>query len=145
MKDKKVGDIIVFDYDVYDIVNNIESEYDHTDCLAGIVKEVVPNSRYTIYKVKLLKVLSAEDPGDYSIYLESDDFTIEASDDKVYRGTALFNQLRPNAKRPTPSQIHFIIEMYDPNKSENDNISYIIENWYKHLMNKFYDQDEFIS
>lgn len=45
MKEKKVGDKIIFDYDVYDVVNNIEYEYDYTATLAGIVTEVIPSDR----------------------------------------------------------------------------------------------------
>lgn len=143
MKDKKVGDKILFDYDVYDIVSNVEYEYDHTDLLAGVIKEVVPSSRYTIYKVKLLKVVNAEHPEHYSDFLDSDERTIETSDDKVYRGTALFNVMFPNAKRPTPNQIHFILKMYDSTKTEEENIKNIIENWYKEFMGNLYDEEEF--
>lgn len=142
MKEKKVGDKIIFDYDVYDVVNNIEYEYDYTATLAGIVTEVIPSDRggYTKYKVKITKLLCTEGEK----YFEPGNI-IEASDDKVYRGGALHNVLyKDKCPQPTPQQIERIIEMYDDTNSLEDNLKYITKEWYKYGLDKFglYDEDE---
>ena len=118
MKEKKVGDVIVFDYDVYDIENNIEFVYDHTDTLKGIVEGIIPDPRYTKYRVKLLSVLNAANPKDYENSIGTSGWV--ASDDKVYRGTALFNLLYPTLRKPTVDQVKFIMSFFnDPNDAES--------------------------
>jgi hypothetical protein len=141
MKEKKVGDVIVFDYDVYDVVNNIEEEYDHTDTLMGVVEEVIPDPRYTKYRVKLTNVINAESPDDYAPYIGTNSWI--ASDDKVYRGTALFHLLYPNHRKPTFEQLEVILQMYNPNESMDKNIDRIGENWYKTILGDLYSGVEF--
>lgn len=137
MKEKKVGDVIVFDYDVYEIENNIEEVYDHTDTLMGIVEEVIPNARYTQYRVKLTRVINAASLKDYADYIGTNHWI--ASDDKVYRGTALFGVLYPTLKRPTLDQVKFIMGFFhDFNDAES-----IVKNWYKNIMGDLYDGEEF--
>lgn len=148
MKEKKVGDKIVFNYEVYDVVNNVEYEYDHTDTLVGVVEEVVPSDRggYTKYKVKVTELLNVERKKDYDYYLNSDEHTLEVSDDKVYRGSGLhdviYNGMCP---KPTVCQIERIIKMYDPNKDITANMHEISRNWYKYGLEAVgaYDEEEF--
>lgn len=137
MKEKKVGDTIVFDYDVYDVVSNVEYEYDHTDTLMGIIEEVIPDPRYTKYRVKLTRVINAESPKDYTTYIGTNKWV--TSDDKVYRGVSLFNLLYPTLRRPTVDQVKFIMNFFsDPNDAES-----IVKNWYKNIMGDLYDGEEF--
>ena len=148
MKDKKVGDKIVFDYDVYDIEYNVERVYDHTDTLEGIIKEVIPSDRggYTKYKVKLTGLINIEHKGDYSYYLGSDEHTLEVSDDKVYRAGGLHDAIyQAMCPRPTIYQIERIIKMYDQSKDISVNMDNISHNWYKYGLEKFglYDEEEF--
>jgi hypothetical protein len=148
MKDKKVGDKIVFDYDVYDIEYNVEMVYDHTDTLAGIIKEVIPSDRggYTKYKVKLTGLINIEHKSDYSYYLGSDEHTLEVSDDKVYRAGGLHDAIYQGmCPRPTIYQIERIIKMYDQSKDISVNMDNISHNWYKYGLEKFglYDEEEF--
>lgn len=142
MKEKKVGDKIIFQYDVYEIVNNIEYEYDYTATLAGIVTEVIPDEpRYTKYKVKITKVISA-----YNEEYLQPGHIVEAIDDRIYRGSALHDVLyNGECRQPTPQQVKRIIEMYDKDKSLKENLNYIIKDWYKYGLDKFgvYDEDEF--
>ena len=148
MKDKKVGDKIIFDYDVYEIEHNVEMVYDHTDTLAGIIKEVIPSDRggYTKYKVKLTGLINVEYKGDYVYYLDSDEHTLEVSDDKICRAGGLHDAIYQGmCPRPTIYQIERIIKMYDPSKDVAANMDNISHDWYKYGLEKFglYDEDEF--
>lgn len=144
MKEKQIGDKIIFSYDVYDVVNNIEYEYDYTATLAGIVKKVIHDTEhvgYTKYEVEITKSLLTNGEK----YLEPGN-TIETIDNKIYRGGGLHNILyKGKCAQPTPQQIERIIEMYDNNKSLKDNLDYIYKEWYKYGLDKFglYDEDEF--
>lgn len=144
MKEKNVNDKIVFNYDIYDIVNNVEYEYDYTATLAGIVKKVIPDtehSGYTKYEVEITDSLLTNGEK----YLEPGN-TIETTDDRIYRGGRLHDVLyNGKCPQPTPQQIERIIEMYDSNKSLKDNLNYIYKEWYKYGLNKFglYDKDDF--
>ena len=137
MKEKKVGDVIVFDYDVYDIEYNVEEVYDHTDTLKGVVEEVIPDSRHTRYRVKLTGVVNAENPNTYTDYIGTN-FWI-ATDDKVYRGGALFNLSYPNLHRPTVEQVRRI-QSYG-NKSPES----IVKDWYRDILGDAYDGNEFLG
>ena len=144
MKEKKIGDKIIFDYVIYDIVNNIEYEYDYTARLAGVITEVIPDSEhggYTKYKVRITKAMSTNGEK----YLEPGNI-IEVSDDKVYRGSALHNALyKGQCSCPTAAQVERIIKMYNKEKSLVENLKHIIKDWYKFGLEKYgiYDEDEF--
>lgn len=142
MKEKKLGDVIVFDYDVYDIEHNIELVYDYTAKLVGIVTEVIPSATYgTKYKVRITKVIS----GNNESYLVPGSI-VDADDDKIYRGAALHNVLYNGfCDKPTIAQIERFIEMYDDKKPLGENLKEIADNWYKYGLEKYnlYDEDEF--
>jgi hypothetical protein len=148
MKDKKVGDKIIFDYDVYEIEHNVEMVYDHTDTLTGIIKEVIPSDRggYTKYKVKLTGLINVEYKGDYAYYLGSDEHTLEVSDDKICRAGGLHDAIYQGmCPRPTIYQIERIIKMYDPSKDIAANMDNISCEWYKYGLEQvgMYDEEEF--
>lgn len=144
MKEKKIGDKIICQYEVYDIVNNVEYEYDYTATLAGIVIEVIPDTEhggYTKYKISITKAINTNGEK----YLEPGN-VIEITDDKVYRGSALHDVLyKGECRRPTVPQIARIIDMYDHDKSLEVNLKRIYKEWYKFGLDKFgiYDEDEF--
>jgi hypothetical protein len=94
MKEKNVNDKIVFNYDIYDIVNNVEYEYDYTATLAGIVKKVIPDTEhggYTKYEVEITDSLLTNGEK----YLEPGN-TIEITDNRIYRGGRLHDVLLDN-------------------------------------------------
>ena len=144
MKEKTIGDKIIFQYDIYDIVNNVEYEYDYTATLAGIVIEVIPDTEhggYTKYKISITKSIHTNGEK----YLEPGN-VIETTDDKIYRGSRLHDVLyHGECQRPTVSQIARIIDMYDHDKSLEINLKRIFKTWYKFGLDKFglYDEDEF--
>lgn len=141
MKEKKVGDKVIFNYDVYDIVYNVEYEYDHTDILSGVVEKVIPGDG-TKYDVRVIGVVNAENPRDYDnmAYGKS---VITVKDSDVYRGTALFNLLHPELKLPTKEQIELIQSFYRHKDGLQYPASYIIDNWYKTVLGDMYNEDEF--
>jgi hypothetical protein len=148
MKEKKIGDKIVFDYDVCEIENNVDLVYDHTDTLCGIVKNVIPSDRggYTKYKVKLTGFVNVYDKKDYTYYLNSDEYTLDVSDDKVYRAGGLHDAIYQGmCQRPTIYQIERIIKMYDPEKDVATNMDNISHEWYKYGLEQvgMYDEEEF--
>lgn len=144
MKEKKVGDKIYFDYDVYELEDNVELVYDHTDTLCGIVTEVIPSaSGYTKYKVRLIGLLHAACEDDYKLYLHMDTRLLEVRDDKIYRGSGLASILYPNLRIPTKEQIRLIQRFYDHKTSTDKSAEYIRANWYKVLLGDLYDEEEF--
>ena len=144
MKEKKVGDKIYFDYDVYKLEDNAELVYDHTDTLCGIVTEVILGaSSYTKYKVRLIGFLHADCEDDYKLYLHSDTRLLEVRDDKIYRGSGLASILYPNLRMPTKEQIRLIQRFYDHKTSTDKSVEYIRANWYKVLLGDLYDEEEF--
>lgn len=148
MKEKKIGDKIVFGYDVCEIENNVDLVYDHTDTLCGIIKDVIPSDRggYTKYKVKLTGFVNVYDKKDYTYYLNSDEYTLDVSDDKVYRAGGLHDAIYQGmCQRPTIYQIERIIKMYDPEKDVATNMDNISREWYKYGLEQvgMYDEEEF--
>jgi hypothetical protein len=145
MKDKKVGDKIYFDYDVYELENNVELVYDHTDTLCGIVTEVMPDEAggYTKYKVRLIELLYVESESDYELYLHSDTNLLEVRDNKIYRGSGLASILYPNLRMPTKEQIWLIQKFYDHKTGADKSAEYIMANWYKTVLGDLYDEEEF--
>lgn len=144
MKEKKVGDKVICDYVIYDVVNNIEFEYDYTATLGGIVIEVIPDiehESHTKYKISITKAIVTNGEK----YLEPGN-VIEVTDDEIYRGSALHDVLyKGECQRPTVQQIARIIDMYDHDKTLEVNLKQIFKNWYKFGLDKFgiYDEDEF--
>ena len=144
MKEKKVGDNIIFDYDVYEIYNNVELVYEHTDTLQGIVTGVNHDTCGRItYKVRLIGIINAAYSKDYDFYLNSDTATLEADDDKVYRGGGLAAILYPELKIPTKEQIEMIQSFYDHKTGHRYPAEYIIDNWYKKVLGDLYNEEEF--
>lgn len=146
MKEKKVGDKIYFDYDVYELEDNVELVYDHTDTLCGIVTEVIPGTScggYTKYKVRLIGLLRVACVKDYDYYLYDDKNLLEVRDDKIYRGSGLASILYPNLRMPTKEQIWLIQRFYDHKTGADKSAEYIRENWYKTLLGDLYDEEEF--
>ena len=147
MKEKKIGDKIVFDYDVCEIENNVDLVYDHTDTLCGIVKRVIPGaSGYTKYEVKLTGLINVERKEDYSLYLNSDNLTLKVNDNKIYRAGGLHDAIYQGmCQRPTIYQIERIIKMYDPEKDVATNMDNISREWYKYGLEQvgMYDEEEF--
>ena len=139
MKEKKVGDRIIFDYDVYEIYNNVEIVYDHTDTLGGVVVDVIHDRcGRIVYKVRLISVINAESVKDYDSYLNNDTATLEADDDKVYRGSGLAAILYPQLRLPTKEQIEMIQSF-----GQKCSADYIRNNWYKKMLGNLYDEEEF--
>lgn len=143
MKEKKIGDVIIFDYDVYDIENNIDVFYDYTARLMGVVTEVIPSATYgTKYKARLTKVISAHNESCFA-----PGSIIDVDDDKIYRGAALHNVVYNGlCDKPTIAQIERFMEMYNDKKTLGENLKEIADNWYKHGLEKYnlYDKDEFV-
>ena len=85
MKEKKIGDEIIFDYDVYEIENNVELLYDHTDTLKGIVTGVRKDywRGHITYEVKLIGIIDAERPRYYDFDLDSNIATFEVDGKNV--------------------------------------------------------------
>ena len=115
MKEKKVGDKIIFDYNVYEIYNNVEIVYDHTDTLGGVVVDVIHDRcGRIVYKVRLISVINAESIKDYDSYLNNDTATLEAE------------------------QIEMIQSF-----GQKCSADYIRNNWYKKMLGNLYDEEEF--
>jgi len=139
MKEKKVGDTIVFNYEVYDVVHNIEYEYDHTIILKGVVKEVI-HTNITKYKVRVIGYVYVESENEYRQY---DDIILEVRDDDVFRGSGLFNLLYPNLHKPTLEQIKYIQNCFNHRNGLSWTPEYILDTWYEKIMGDQYDEEEF--